>query len=105
MNAVEALASHCLYLQQSQASQPDLQQAAALSWQQPQHAPANRGTLAISSVANNPTVIIIFFIAILLFLKSGIGLKIVLTAVPGLKSEERETTGRNRMRRPAAAAR
>jgi hypothetical protein len=64
-------------LQQSQASQPDLQQSAAVSLQQPQHVPAHKGTLAISSVANNPRVVIVFFIAILLFLKSGTGLKMI----------------------------
>jgi hypothetical protein len=64
-------------LQQSQASQPDLQQAAALSLQQPQQVPAQRDMLAISSVADNPSVIITFFITILLFLKSSTGLKSV----------------------------
>jgi hypothetical protein len=56
------------YLQQAQDSQPDLQQSSA-PLQQPQQSPAAKETPPISSVANNPSVIITCFIAILLYPK------------------------------------
>jgi len=89
------------YLQQLQDWQPDLQQAAS-ALQQPQHSPAIRETPLTSSVANNPSVIITFFISILLFLKFVLDRKLVCDR-EDFRSEERRRAGRNRRNRSRAA--
>jgi len=81
-------------LQQSQVSQPDLQHAMS-PLQQPQQLPARREMLPTSSVANNPSVINPYFIAILLFLKSGTDRNFVESA-PDFRSGELYGTGRSR---------